>query len=157
MKTALLVVTLLLGCGRDKPAETNGESHGATHEAKPAPAAAPTPAGNAVQNEMRLLNEAMRDTVTAIGTGDLKTIPHRLHEVHGARELTEKAIASGAYKLPRNGDQLATFKALDESFHAELEKLFKAASANDAAATSAAFGSVMGQCDSCHTQFRAPK
>ena len=85
MKPVLVGVALvvLAGCGRDKPAEPTA------------------PAANPVQNEMRLLTEAMRDTVSAIGLGDLSTIPHRLHEVHGARELTEKeglfvGISSGS-------------------------------------------------------------
>jgi len=134
-----VVLFVVAGCGRDQPT------------AKPAAAV------NAVQNEMRLLTEAMRDTVTAIGTGQLAAIPEGLHEVHRARELTEQAIESGSYKLPRNAENLAAFKALDESFHAELEKLVAGASANDAAATSAAFGAVMSRCDGCHAQFRPAK
>ena len=80
-----------------------------------------------------------------------------MHVVHGARELTEHAVESGAYKLSRNGDKLEAFKALDESFHAELEKLVAAARANDSIATSTALGAVMGRCEGCHAQFRAPK
>ena len=152
---AALVLLVVAGCGRDKPAEARDKAHGEAH-AEPRAEAPPAP-GNAVQNEMRLLTEAMRDTVSAIGTGDLAPIPHRLHEVHKARDLTEQAIASGTYKLPRNGENVAACKALDESFHAELEKLFLAARANDPAATSAAFSSVMSRCDGCHAQFRAPK
>lgn len=141
MKLALasIVFVGVVGCGRDQPASK------------------PAEATNAVQNEMRLLTEAMRDTVSAIGTGQLQAIPERLHEVHGARELTEQAIESGSYKLPRNAENLAAFKALDESFHAELEKLVAGARANDAAATSAAFGAVMSRCDGCHAQFRPAK
>ena len=115
------------------------------------------PGVNAVQNEMRLLHEAMRDTVSAIANGTLSTIPDRLHAVHRARELTEHAVETGTYKLPRNGDQLEAFKALDESFHAELEKLFAGASANDPISTSTALGAVMSRCEGCHAQFRAPR
>ncbi len=154
---ALLV--LALGCKREcptcPPPPTTSE--------QPAPTALPAspdhipPGVNAVQNEMRLLHEAMRDSVSAIGLGTLSTIPERLHGVHRARELTEQAIESGAYKLPRNGDQLEAFKALDESFHGELEKLLAGASANDPIATSTALGAVMGRCEGCHAQFRATK
>lgn len=115
------------------------------------------PGVNAVQNEMRLLHEAMRDTVSAIAFGTLSTIPDRLHAVHRARELTEHAVETGTYKLPRNGDQLEAFKALDESFHAELEKLVAGASANDPISTSTALGVVMSRCEGCHAQFRAPR
>jgi hypothetical protein len=145
-----VLAALATGCKRDCPTS-------------PAPATAPPspseqlPQGNAVQNEMRLLHEAMRDTVSAIALGNLSTIPERLHAVHGARELTEKALESGTYKLPKNGDQLEAFKALDESFHTELEKLLEAASANDPVATSTALGSVMSRCEGCHALYRAPK
>jgi hypothetical protein len=153
------------GCKRDCP--TSPPPTAATPPPT-SPAPAPTtalpaspdhlpPGVNAVQNEMRLLHEAMRDTVSAIALGTLSTIPERLHAVHRARELTEQAIESGTYKLPRNGDQLEAFKALDESFHAELEKLVAGATANDPIATSTALGAVMGRCEGCHAQFRAPK
>ncbi|MEP6861228.1 MAG: cytochrome c [Deltaproteobacteria bacterium] len=112
------------------------------------------PGVNAVQNEMRLLHEAMRATVSAIALDTLSTIPERLDAVHRARELTEHAVESGTYKLSRNGDQLEAFKALDESFHTELEKLDAAARANDPVATSTALGTVMGRCEGCHAQFR---
>jgi hypothetical protein len=149
--TALFFVafaSLAAGCKRDCPPV-------------PAPPAATPdklpPAANAVQNEMRLLHETMRDTVTAIALGTLSTIPERLHAVHAARELTEKAVESGTYVLPRNPGQLEAFKALDESFHEELEKLVTAASANDPVATATALGTVMGRCEGCHAQFRGTK
>lgn len=145
----LVAAALATGCKRDCP-----------------PTPAPTPAtatpaqlppGNAVQNEMRLLHEAMRDTVSAIALGNLSTIPEKLHGVHRAREATEQALEGGTYKLPKNADQLEAFKALDESFHGELEKLLAAASANDPVATSTALGNVMGRCEGCHALYRAPK
>ena len=147
-----VLVAFSMGCKRDCP---------------PAPAPAPSatapvapdalPPGNAVQNEMRLLHEAMRDTVSAIALGQLSTIPERLHAVHEARELTEKALEGGTYKLPKNADQLEAFKALDESFHADLEKLLAGATANDPVATSTALGTVMSRCEGCHALYRAPK
>lgn len=104
---------------------------------------------------MRLLHEAMRDTVSGLALGTLSTIPERLHAVHRARELTEHAVETGTYTLAKNPGQLPAFKALDESFHAELEKLGEAASANDPVATGTALGNVMGRCEGCHTLFRA--
>jgi len=103
---------------------------------------------------MRLLHEAMRDTVSAIALGRLSTIPERLHAVHRARELTEQAVESGTYVLPKNANQLEAFKLLDDSFHTELEKLEAAATANDPVATGTALGAVMGRCEGCHAQFR---
>lgn len=156
MKSIALLLAVLaslsMGCKRDCPPAP------ATASALPAASPDQLPPGvNAVQNEMRLLHEAMRDTVSAIALGTLSTIPERLHAVHRARELTEKAVESGAYVLPRNADQLEAFKALDDSFHGELEKLVTAATANDPVATATALGAVMGRCAGCHAQFRATK
>jgi hypothetical protein len=112
------------------------------------------PGVTAVQNEMRLLLEAMRNTVTAIAMGTLETIPGSLQSVHHARELTEKAVESGEYKLPKNGDKLAEFKELDEAFHGELEKLVAAAQSKNAQATATHLGVVLSKCDGCHTEYR---
>lgn len=133
------LAALAAGCHRDCPAPDE------------------LPPGNAVQNEMRLLHAAMRDTVSAIALGELSTIPERLHAVHHARELTEHALESGAYVLPKHADQRDAFEALDHAFHDQLEQLLAAAKANDPAATSAALGAVMARCDGCHAQFRVTK
>jgi cytochrome c556 len=134
------LAALAAGCKRDCPAAPSRDEL--------------PPGGNAVQNEMRLLHAAMRDTVSAIALGELSTIPERLHAVHHARELTEQALESGAYVLPRNADQRPAFEALDHACHEQLEQLLAAATKNDPAATSAALGAVMARCDGCHAQFR---
>ncbi|MEO8900569.1 MAG: cytochrome c [Polyangiaceae bacterium] len=113
------------------------------------------PAGvTVVQNEMRLLQEALRNSVTAIAMGTLETVPESLHSVHRARELTERAVESGAYKLPKNGDRLAEFEELDGSFHVELEKLASAAQSKNSQATATQLGVVLSKCDGCHSQYR---
>lgn len=148
--STILLVALAAGCKRDCPSPP-------AHSTSPASPDTVPPGVNAVQNEMRLLHEAMRDSVSALALGTLSTIPERLHGVHRARELTEKAIENRTYVLAKNGDQLAAFKALDQSFHGELEKLVAAASANDPIATATALGFVMSRCEACHAQFRAAK
>ena len=127
----------------------------------PAAASAPTaspdhvpPGVNAVQNEMRLLHEAMRDSVTAIADGHLQAIAESMHRVHRARELTEKAVEEKRYTLPKNADKLEEFKAKDDAFHQELEKLVAASTSNDAKATSEQLGVVLSKCSDCHTMFR---
>ncbi len=112
------------------------------------------PAANAVQSEMLLLTEAMRDSVTAIGYGRLGDIPEAVERVHHAKEATEQALESGNYKLRKNGDDLKGFTELDEAFHGELEKLVEKAKANDAVATSTQLGVVLSKCDGCHSRFR---
>jgi cytochrome c556 len=113
------------------------------------------PADNAVQREMRLLDAAMRDSVTAIGAGDVRGLPARLHAVHEAAEETDVALEHGAYKLPRNADRLAEFVELDEAFHRELTVMATAASQNDLATTALQLGALMNRCQGCHVLFRA--
>lgn len=124
----------------------------------PAPATASpdrVPSGiTAVQNEMRLLHEALRDAVSAIANGNLATIAESLHRVDRARELTEKAVEAKQYVLPKDPDQLEAFEAKDKAFHGELEKLLEASKSNDAKATSEQLGVVLSKCGDCHTQFR---
>jgi hypothetical protein len=172
MKSFALLILVIASCKGDCPTCPPAQTAPATpsHEAAhhpPSPSApaitTPLPASpdelppgvNAVQNEMRLLHEAMRDSVSALALGTLSTIPERLHVVHRAKGLTEKALEAGTYTLPKNPGGLAAFKALDESFHGELETLLKAANANDPTATATALGNVMGRCEGCHAQFRA--
>ena len=127
----------------------------------PAPATAVTaspdhipPGITAVQNEMRLLHEALRDAVTAMADGKVATIAESLHRVDRARELTEKALEEKQYTLPKNPDKLEAFKAKDDAFHAELEKLAEASKANDAKATGEQLGVVLSKCSDCHDQYR---
>lgn len=127
--------------------------------ATPAPPASPTtlPAGvNAVQNEMRLLHEAMQDSVTAVANDDLGAIPHALHRVHQARGMTEAAIEDGSYRPPRNGEDIEGFVRMDEAFHHELEQLVRAARSGDSAATGQQLGAVLSRCSGCHERFRPP-
>lgn len=117
--------------------------------------APPRKPANAVQREMRLLEAAMRDSVTAIAAGDVRSLPARLHAVHLASGDTEAALKSGAYKLPREGADVAAFVALDQAFHEQMIEMVKAAATNDVPTTAARFGDLMNRCQGCHAQFRA--
>ena len=119
------------------------------HEAPPAPAGV-----NPVQHEMQLLHEAMRDTVTAIANGDVKTVPASLHRVHAAKDVTEHAIKSGAWRPPKNAGALERFTQLDGSFHKELEFLVESAAKGDIPTTAIAMGKAMASCNGCHAEFR---
>lgn len=150
-RAAALTIAAVAGC-KGEPAPT-----GPAASSPAALTASPDriPAGvTAVQNEMRLLHEAMRDAVTAIADDDLARIGESLHRVHRARELTDKALHSKEYKLPKNAENVAAFIAKDEAFHDELEKLFAAAKSKDTNATSVQLGVVLSRCSDCHTQFR---
>lgn len=148
MRIALfcLLIAPLAGC----------KEHDHHHGAAPAPTTSAGPASNAVQAEMRLLDQALRDAVGAIGAGDVRSVEHGLHRVHGAMEATEKAVEGGSYKPPRGADKLPRFKELDRAFHAELEKLAEASRANDVGRTATQLGVVLGRCQGCHDEVRGP-
>lgn len=132
-------ITLLVGC-RD-------------HEH---PAAAPprSAAANPVQNEMRLLTSALEATVGGIGRGDVRSVEHEVHRVHLAKQATDEAIRAGSYRLPRNPGRLSDFRALDEAFHDDLERLVEASRRNDVNAAAQALSALVQRCDGCHRDFR---
>lgn len=116
--------------------------------------AAASAAANPVQHEMRLLTAALVTAVKGIGSGDVRAVAHELRAVHAAKEATEQALRSGAYRPPKNPDELAHFHQLDEAFHRQLVDLVKASRANDLTGTARALGPVLASCQGCHTAFR---
>ena len=119
-----------------------------------APASAPAPAPNAVQLEMQGLHELMVVSLVAIENDKLEVIAPTIHKVHGLKEQTGKAIASGAWKPARGATP--DFVAQDEAFHALLVSLLKSSKANDVAGTTRALSAVLEGCTSCHVKFRFP-
>jgi hypothetical protein len=145
-----IVLSLMSVQGCDQ----SGNSTPSPPATPPASNDAISPRPNAVQSEMRLLLEALRDSVTAIANGTVESIPERLEAVDSARRSTERAVESGAYQLPKNAGNIAAFEQLDDRFHAELEALATKARSKDAVSTAAQLGVVLSQCGGCHAQFR---
>jgi len=137
---AILVGLGLTGC-KAKP-----------HAAPDATAVAPP--ANPIQAEMRLLTAAMETAVRGVGTGDVSEVAHALHGVHAAKAASEAAIEAGTWRPPLHGDRLTDFAALDEAFHARLERMVVASEAKDVQATAAALGEAMAACQGCHAAFR---
>lgn len=126
-----------------------------THSAPAAAVSKPHASGvNPVQHEMRLLTEAMNVILLAVANNNLKAIPPAIHKVHDARMVTEKALLSGAYHPPKNGNRIDAFIAQDEAFHDELVTLMKAVKADDLQAATRQVGVIVNSCTSCHTQYR---
>lgn len=150
----VLAVLSLQGC--KDPHEHPSAPHPppAPREAPKPPATSAPPPANAVQAEMRLLEEAMHTAVTAIANDQLATITPAIHRVHEAKQGTEKAIAVHQWQPPKGADQIARFVELDEAFHGDLVRLVKAAGANDLEAAAEALGTVMKGCGGCHRTFR---
>ena len=150
--------------GQSDASEHGADAHSAGHpaaEAQAAPATGamalipPGPPANPVQAEMRLLNEATRDWVTAIAQNSLAAIPAGISRVHAARQVTDDALQRGEYSPPKGGAAArAAFIEQDEAFHGELVTLLRAAQANDLEAATRQLGVVLQGCTSCHTKFR---
>lgn len=155
---AVLSLVLLSGNAMAKSAHDHHGQAAAPAKAvqdRHAEAAAKLPVGvNAVQNEMRELSTAMNEILLAVANNNLKVIPESIHRVHSARQLTEAAIESGHYKLPKNSDKMAAFIKEDDAFHEELVALMKASKTNDLNAATKQVGRLVNGCTSCHTQYR---
>jgi hypothetical protein len=143
---AFPLVALASGC--------DDHSHHATPSPAPALTTTPTAAANPVQAEMRLLTSTLQGAVLAIGMGDVRGVEHALHQLHSAKETTEKALKGGSYHPPKNGENLARFHELDEAFHSKLGGLVQASRANDIPRTAEAVGQILGSCQGCHSEFR---
>lgn len=148
LKTLVLAALLAVPSCRE-----HAQEHAHEHPAATAPPST-SPAASPVQNEMRLLVEALQAGVLGVGTGDVRPVAHALHRVHAAKEATEAAIRDGRYHPPKNADHIERFHALDEAFHRDLEGLVEASSRNDVDATARALGTVMQGCQGCHSEFR---
>lgn len=147
------LTTLAAGPAK-KPAPPKAHEHAAPPATQAPAEAAPIAPPNPVQQEMRVLTEAMKAILDAVANNTLAVIPPTLHRVHGAREVTERALASGSYKPPKNGDDVKGFITHDEAFHGELVKLLRAAQANDLKATTRQLGPILDGCTSCHQRYR---
>jgi len=124
-----------------------------------APAEKPPP--NAVQKEMALLHAMTVTALVAVENDALEPIPEALEKVHAAKEETEKAIESGAWKPPKPGATVKDFVKQDQAFHKDLERLEEAAKKKDVTATTRQLGVVLAGCTACHVKFKfvppAPK
>ncbi len=111
-------------------------------------------AGNALKEEMHLLDAAYKNLLDAILLDQPETIEKPFHAVHKAKMKTEKALHGGKIKLPKNGDQLEAFVAMDEAFHDKLVKLLGAARKKDRDAIRESAHEILDGCISCHNRYR---
>lgn len=109
---------------------------------------------NPVQTEMRQLECAFQQAVSAFARDDLPSIARSLGVVHAAKDATAAAIAAGTWRPARG--EVAAFVALDEAFHRELEALYDASEARDHGKTGEAMGRALGLCQACHATYREP-
>lgn len=112
------------------------------------------PAENAVKHEMRLLDKAFKNLIDSLLLDTPEAIESPFHDVHRAKMATEKALKAGKVKLPKNGDKLDEFVALDEAFHGKLKRLLGAARKKDRKGIQASAHEILDSCVQCHSMFR---
>lgn len=144
----LLAVVAVAGCEAAPAASPAAEADSV------ATAPAPAQALNPVQHEMRLLDEAIRTSITAIANNTPQVAVERIHAVHAARTETEAFLHSGQYAPLASHDTLAAFAAADGAFHVQLEGYAEALSAGDLERAAGALGPMLQSCVACHERFR---
>ncbi len=107
-----------------------------------------------VKVEMRLLDNAFRNLISSLILNNPGGIGAPFHEVHKAKMNTEKAIKKGEIKLPKNGDKIKEFIAMDEKFHKELEGLLEASGKGDMKKVQDITHKLLDGCVQCHKRFR---
>lgn len=117
-------------------------------------AADSAPAEDAVKHEMRLLDKAFKNLIDSLLLDAPEAIEAPFHDVHRAKMATEKALKAGKVKLPKNGDKLDEFVALDEAFHGKLKRLLGAARKKDRKGIKNSVHEIVDACVQCHSRFR---
>ena len=111
-------------------------------------------AGNALVEEMRVLDGVLREVISAIALGDGARVQAAIEQMHGKLEKTQEALKHGAVKLKKNAQRLDDFVRQDEEFHASLESLAETAGRNDRPAMLSAAKKLLDACVRCHQDFR---
>jgi cytochrome c556 len=119
------------------------------HKAAGSPAS-----GGALIEEMKALDAVFREVVSAVALGDGHRVHLALESMHGKMEKTQEALHAGEVKLRKNASKAAEFEKMDKAFHADLEKLAKAAHDNDRQKMTAFTKKLLDGCVACHNQFR---
>lgn len=151
----LACVLLLCACSREPEQEPGAIPAVVAADSAVTETGMPDSISNPVQREMRLLDEAVRLSITAIANDMPQAAVPALERVHAARTETEAFLHSGQYAPLADHDTLEAFAAEDAAFHHRLEEFAGALQAGQSDAAAAALGPLMQTCVACHQRFRA--
>lgn len=107
-----------------------------------------------VKEEMTALRTAFVALVDALLLNKFDAVEPAFHEVHNAREATEKAIEEGKVELPKNQKRFKEFVKMDEEFHKEVEILLEAVNKSDANKIKQQTHRLLNACIACHKVFK---
>ncbi len=104
--------------------------------------------------EMKVLEDAMRDMVSAIADADGVIVVKAVESLREPGEKTHQALRAGTISLPKNGDRMDDFQRSYDSFHAHIEALGRAGSRNNVEAMLALTKQLLENCVACHRTYR---
>jgi hypothetical protein len=149
-RTMALFSGMLILASSPRPAcaEQTVQSHGS-------PAAPVHQAGaNPLVEEMRTLDLAYRDIVSAVALGDSARVHRAVESMHGTMEKTHEGVHSGTVTTPRNAARIKDFVKMDKAFHEKLESLDRAAQRNNQREMLRTAKLLLDGCVQCHQLFK---
>ncbi len=114
----------------------------------------PAPSPNPLLVEMRTLDSAFRNIVSAVALGEREVVRTEVASMHGSMEKTHEGIHAGTVVLPKNRDRLPEFAKQDRKFHEMLEALDSAAERNHPQEMLRITKLLLDGCVRCHHMFR---
>lgn len=104
-----------------------------------------------LREEMRGISGGVQTLVTAIATGDWKTIADTSAQIRASYIMEQKLTAAQKQELETALPEV--FKIMDANFHREAANLGHAAEARDAELTSFYFYRMVESCVACHSAY----
>jgi cytochrome c556 len=116
--------------------------------------AAQPSATNALVDEMKTLDNAFRDIVSAVALSDTAKVHEALQSMHGAMEKTHEGMRAGTVILPKNATRSKEFIERDKKFHEKLDALDRAVRRNNPREMLRITKQLLDGCVLCHQTFR---
>ncbi len=111
-------------------------------------------ATNPLVEEMKTLDNAFRDIVSAVALSDTAKVHASLQSMLGSMEKTREGIHTGTVILPKNASRNKEFIGRDIKFHEKLDALDRAAQRNNLHEMLRITKQLLDGCVQCHQTFR---
>jgi cytochrome c556 len=103
--------------------------------------------------EMKTLDNAFRDIVSAVALSDTAKVHASLQSMHGAMEKTHEGMHTGTVVLPKNASRSKEFMERDKIFHEKLDALDRAARRDNRREMLRITKQLLDGCVQCHQTF----
>ncbi|HYA87017.1 MAG TPA: hypothetical protein VEI57_08150 [Nitrospirota bacterium] len=115
---------------------------------------AQTSAINPLVEEMKTLDNAFRDIVSAVALSDTEKVHAALQSMHGTMEKTHEGMRTGTVILPKNASRNKEFIERDKKFHEKLNALDRSVRRNNLREMLRITKQLLDGCVQCHQTFR---